>query len=344
MGKDAGVFLNWRFEPGAEIDLDEDDVRIRPNPKGSRPRTKKRPDTSALPLGMVLQVHLARYKILMDSGDEVVATLAKELRSDGCVVGDRVAVSGDISGAKDALARIVRVEPRTTALTRSSEETESVQTIVANATQLVIVVAAANPEPKPRLVDRYLVAAFDQGLRPILVITKSDLSDPREFIENFSGFDLKVVTVSKDQDDLSELEALLDGQVSVFAGHSGVGKTTLINRLSPGYQRATGDVNEVTGKGKHTSSSALALRFKNGWIIDTPGIRTFGLKGISSQTLLRGFADIAEVAGRCPRDCSHLADAPDCELDETTKSGDLSALRLDSYRRLAAEIGALEYS
>ena len=336
--------MNWIFEPGAEIDLDEDDVRVRPNPKGSRPRTKKRPDTSTLPTGMVLQVHLARYRILMDSGVEVLATLAKELRGEGCVVGDRVAVSGDTSGAKDALSRIVRIEPRTTALTRSSEESEGQQTIVANATQLVVVVAAANPEPKPRLVDRYLVAAFDQGLKPILVITKSDLSDPAEFIANFSGFDLKVVTVNKDQSDLSELEALLDNQVSVFAGHSGVGKTTLINRLSPGYQRATGEVNEVTGKGKHTSSSALALRFRNGWIIDTPGIRTFGLKGISSRSLLKGFADISEVSERCPRDCSHLAAAPDCELDEATKSGDLSALRLDSYRRLAEEIGALEYS
>ena len=230
MGKDAGVFLNWRFEPGAEIDLDEDDVRIRPNPKGSRPRTKKRPDTSALPLGMVLQVHLARYKILMDSGDEVVATLAKELRSDGCVVGDRVAVSGDTSGAKDALARIVRVEPRTTALTRSSEETESVQTIVANATQLVIVVAAANPEPKPRLVDRYLVAAVHAGLKPILIMTKCDLADPSDFIAGFEGFDLKVFKHSKHSPDLAELEALLAGHTTVFVGHSGVGKTSQIGR------------------------------------------------------------------------------------------------------------------
>ena len=344
MGKDAGVELNWRFEPGDEIDLDEDDVRIRPNPKGSRPRTKRRPDTSDLPIGMVLQVHLARYRVLMDSGVEVLATLAKELRSDGCVTGDRVAISGELSGTKDALARIVRIEPRATALTRSSEESEAQQTIVANADQLVVVVAAANPDPKPRLVDRYLVAAFDQGLAPILVVTKSDLADPASFLENFSGFDLKVITISKEQADLSDLEAALDGHVSVFVGHSGVGKTTLINRLSPGYQRATGEVNEVTGKGKHTSSSALALRFKTGWIIDTPGIRTFGLKGVSSNSLLKGFADIANLAQNCPRDCSHLADAPDCELDGYATSGELSALRLDSYRRLAQSLGSVEYS
>lgn len=336
--------MNWRFEPGEEIDLDEDDVRVRPNPKGSRPRTKKRPDTSNLPEGMVYQVHLARYKVLMDNGTEVVATLAKELRNEGCVVGDRIALSGDISGEKDALARIVRVNPRSTALTRSSEESEIQQTIVANADQLVIVVAAANPEPKPRLVDRYLVAAFDQGLEPILVITKSDLADPKEFLENFSGFGLKTVSLSRDQQEISDLETLLDNHKSVFVGHSGVGKTTLINRLSPGYQRATGEVNEVTGKGKHTSSSALALRFRSGWIIDTPGIRTFGLKGISSQSLLKGFADIASAAQDCPRDCSHLATAPDCALDDATKSGDLSAARLDSYRRLAQSLGTLEYS
>lgn len=326
--------MNWVFEPGEDIDLDEDDVKIRPNPKGSRPRTKRRPDTQDLPTGMVVQVHLARYKVLMRDGELVTATLAKELRSQGCVTGDEVALSGDVSGAKDALARIVRIEPRTTSLTRSSEESEVQQTIVANADQLVIVMAAANPEPRPRLVDRYLVAAFNAGLHPILVITKSDLADPAEFISNFEGFDLKIITLSKEQQDLSELESALAGHKSVFVGHSGVGKTTLINRLSPGYQRATGDVNEVTGKGKHTSSSALALRFRDGWIIDTPGIRTFGLKGIEPSNILKGFADIALAAEDCPRDCSHLAQAPDCSLDAKTKTGDLSALRLDSYRRL----------
>ena len=194
--------------------------------------------------------------------------------------------------------------------------------------------AAANPEPKPRLVDRYLVAAFNAGLHPILVLTKSDLADPSEFISNFEGFDLTIITMNKDQQDISELENVLDGHSSVFVGHSGVGKTTLINRLSPGYQRAVGEVNEVTGKGKHTSSSALALRYKSGWIIDTPGIRTFGLMGVEPKNLLRGFRDLAMAAEDCPRDCSHLADAPDCELDGKTQNGDLSALRLDSYRRL----------
>jgi ribosome biogenesis GTPase len=326
--------VNWVFEPGQDIDLDEDDVRVRPNPKGSRPRTKRRPDTQDLPVGMVLQVHLARYRVLLEDNTVVMATLAKELRGEGCVTGDRVALSGDITGKKDALARIVRIEPRVTALTRSSEESQSQQTIVANADQLVIVMAAANPEPRPRLVDRYLVAAFNAGLHPILVLTKSDLADPKDFTANFEGFNLKIITMNKDQEDISELEDVLDGHVSVFVGHSGVGKTTLINRLSPGYQRAVGDVNEVTGKGKHTSSSALALRFRDGWIIDTPGIRTFGLMGIEPKNLLKGFKDIALAAEDCPRDCSHLLDAPDCALDEKTRTGDLSALRLDSYRRL----------
>ena len=326
--------MNWVFEPGQDIDLDEDDVRVRPNPKGSRPRTKRRPDTQDLPVGMVLQVHLARYRVLLEDDTVVMATLAKELRGEGCVTGDRVALSGDITGKKDALARIVRIEPRVTALTRSSEESQSQQTIVANADQLVIVMAAANPEPRPRLVDRYLVAAFNAGLHPILVLTKSDLADPKDFTANFEGFNLKIITMNKDQEDISELEDVLDGHVSVFVGHSGVGKTTLINRLSPGYQRAVGDVNEVTGKGKHTSSSALALRFRDGWIIDTPGIRTFGLMGIEPKNLLKGFKDIALAAEDCPRDCSHLLDAPDCALDEKTRTGDLSALRLDSYRRL----------
>ena len=187
------------------MDLDEDDVRIRPNPKGSRPRTKRRPDFSKAPLGMVLEVHLARYRILTDEGTEITATLAKELRKDGCVICDRVRLDGDVTGASGALARIVGIEPRKNALSRSAEDGDSLeQTIVANADQLVIVMAAANPEPRSRLVDRYLVAAFHSGLKPILVMTKCDLADPKDFIDSFQGFDLEIIQTSENAPNCSQ--------------------------------------------------------------------------------------------------------------------------------------------
>jgi ribosome biogenesis GTPase len=335
--------MTWMFEPGPGMDLDEDDVRIRPNPKGSKPRTKRRPTHDDALMGMVLEVHLARYKVLTEDGREVLATLAKELRNKGCVTCDRVALAGEVSDQKGTLARIVRIEPRTTELTRSSDESDTGdQTIVANADQLAIVMAATNPEPKPRLVDRYLVAAMHSGLKPILIMTKCDLTDPTDFIEGFDGFDLKVIRHSQDKPELEDLEELLAGKTTVFVGHSGVGKTSLINLLAPDYVRATGEVNEVTGKGKHTSSSAKAIPVRDGWIVDTPGVRTFGLAGIDAIGLLKGFADLDSASAACPRDCSHLADSPDCELDVAVEAGKLSASRLDSFRRLVLAIGSID--
>jgi ribosome biogenesis GTPase len=202
--------------------------------------------------------------------------------------------------------------------------------------------AAANPEPKPRLVDRYLVAAYHAGLKPILVMTKCDLADPAEFLAEFSGFDLTIFKHSKSDPELESLQAELSGHTSVFVGHSGVGKTSLINLLAPEYERATGKVNDVTGKGKHTSSSAKAIPVSGGWIVDTPGVRTFGLRGIDANGLLKGFADLADAAKECPRDCSHLETAPDCELDVSVQTGKLSAQRLDSFRRLVASIGSVD--
>lgn len=323
--------------------LDEDDVRIRPNPRGSKPRTKRRPNFDDAPLGMVLEVHLARYRVLLEDGTEVIATLAKELRKEGAVTCDQVRLAGEISGEKGALARIVKIEPRTTALSRSNEESEAgEQTIVANADQLMIVMAAANPEPRSGLVDRYLVAAYHAGIAPILVMTKCDLTDPSDFISGFEGFDLRIVKTRSDKPNLEEIRQLLPGHTTVLVGHSGVGKTTLINAIAPNFQRATGEVNALTGKGKHTSSSAKAIPVKDGWIVDTPGIRTFGLSGIDAAGLLKGFADLDEAAKLCPRDCSHLASAPDCALDEQVAELRLAPKRLDSFRRLVDSIGSLD--
>lgn len=327
--------MSWLYEPAEAYGLDEDDVRVRPNPRGSRPRTKRRPNFDDAARGMVLEVHLRRYRVRLETGVEVLATLAKELRRDGAVVGDWVALTGEISGEAGSLARIVAVEPRKTLLRRSAQDGDELeQAIVANADQLVIVVAAANPEPRARLVDRYLVAAYQAGLEPILCITKCDLADGGEFAANFAGFDLKVIQTRTDEFDLSRLKELLTGHSSVFVGHSGVGKSTLVNALAPNSNLSTGRVNTVTGRGRHTSSSAVAIEIDGGWLIDTPGVRTFGLAGVTQAGLLAGFADLSEASEQCPRDCSHAAAAPDCALDDALARGEISEIRLDSFRRL----------
>jgi len=342
--------LSWLYESDdGTHDLDESDVRIRPNPKGNKPRTKIRPEHKHALIGMVLGVDRGRYRVLLKDEQRMIdATLAKELRKQGPVVGDNVALAGDTSTTMGALARIVRIEPRTSLLRRSADDTDQVErVIVANATQMMIVVAIANPEPRTRLIDRYLAAAFDAGLRPILCITKVDLENPDAFISHFAGLDIPVILNRSDAPSLPALHSVLDGETTVVVGHSGVGKSTMVNALVPGAMRATGVVNDVTGRGRHTSTSVRAIALpenaghRGGWIIDTPGVRSFGLGHVSFDNVLKSFEDLYRVIQECPRDCSHLTSAPDCALDEAVAGGTLGqhgAARVDSLRRLMTSL------
>ncbi|UOE44547.1 ribosome small subunit-dependent GTPase A [Agromyces larvae] len=327
---------------------DEADVRVRPNPRGSRPRTKVRPEHADAVTGTVLGVDRGRYSVLLDDGldteREVTAARARELRRKSVVTGDHVDLVGDVSGEPGTLARIVRIGERSTLLRRSADDTDEVErVIVANADQMLIVIAAADPEPRTRLVDRYLVAAYDAGIEPLVCITKTDLADPGTFLENFAGLDLPVFRSAPDHIPLDEITAALVGHRTVFVGHSGVGKSTLVNALVPGADRATGDVNAVTGRGRHTSSSTVSLRVESpdghGWVIDTPGVRSFGLGHVKPDSILAAFSDLAVVAERCPRGCTHLPDAPDCAIVEAVEAGELGPTgraRLDSLQRLLA--------
>lgn len=329
-----------------EPEFDEADVRVRPNPKANRPRTKRRPAHSDARVARVLGVDRGRYTVLVDEdlpGERtVLAARARELRKTPIVTGDRARVVGDASGEEGTLARIVGIEERTSLLRRSADDTDQVErVVVANADQMLVVVAAADPEPRPRLVDRYLVAALDAGIRPLLVVTKTDLADPAAFLSHFDGLDLEVFTSGREEMPLDRIGGALVGHSTVFVGHSGVGKSTLVNALVPDARRATGHVNVVTGRGRHTSSSTVSLRYRgedgNGWVIDTPGVRSFGLGHVDPANILRAFTDLAEVAEECPRGCTHLPDAPDCAIVEAVEEGRLGPggpARLDSLQRL----------
>ncbi len=344
----------------ARRSFDESDIRLRPSRRGTRPRTKDRPEHRNAEVGMVITVDRGRYTVLLpgDTPAEdhlVTAMRARELDRKSIVVGDDVRVVGDTRGGPDRLARVVGVQPRRSVLRRTADDTDPYErVIVANADQLVMVTALADPQPRPRMIDRCIVAAFEAGLTPILLLTKADLCDPEPFLKDYAPLNVPAFVTSQCRSSdgpaitgLDPVRQMLHGHRSVFVGHSGVGKSTLVNALVPGLQRTIGHVNQVTGRGRHTSTSALAVRLPTdlgptpSWVIDTPGVRSFGLAHVDLTDIVKAFPDLAAGVAQCPRGCSH-AEA-ECALDDWAESGQAGAAgpgRVASLRRLLAARGS----
>ena len=327
---------------GRYANFTEEDYRPRPNRKGKRRRTKELPSYDDAIGGMITSVDRGRYRTRLDTGVSVTGVRASHLRRTPLVPGDRVRLVGDTSGTEGTLARIVVLDDRKTILRRSADDNDdSERVIVANVDQMVIVTAAADPAPSEGLIDRAIAAAFNAEIEPILAVTKLDLAPIDALRERFADTGVPIVACGFDdsgQPKTDELAERLHDRISVLLGHSGVGKSTLMNALVPEADRATGHVNQVTGRGRHTSSSALALPLPDGgWIIDTPGVRSFGLAHVDVDTVIAAFADLAPATAHCPRGCEHQADSPGCALDTWVadgRAGQGGLARLDSLRRL----------
>jgi ribosome biogenesis GTPase len=294
---------------------------------------------------MVTTVDRGRWTCAPDGDatrEPVTAMRARELGRTPVVVGDRVGLVGDLSGAPDTLARIVRVEERATVLRRTADDTDPVErVVVANAEQLVIVTAVADPTPRTGFVDRCLVAAYAGGLAPLLCLTKADLADPAPFAAQYAELELPVlVTRRADERSVAALSDALVGRVSALVGHSGVGKSTLVNAIVPDADRRVGQVSGV-GKGRHTTVAALALPLlRGGWVVDTPGVRSFGLAHVTPDDVLAAFDDLAAAIEDCPRGCGHLGPPadPECALDERVADGRLRPGRLAALRRVLVAV------
>ncbi len=317
----------------------EEDIKFRPKRNKTRPRTKQTRVYKDLTLGIVITVDRGRFTVTLPEHDylNIYAIKARALGRKGVVVGDRVGLTEVNFERPTDLARIVEIQERKNVLKKSADDSQSAeQMLVTNATQIGIVTAIANPDPQLRFIDRAIVAAFDADATPILIITKKDLKDPAELIELYKDFEIPIITIDKDSD-LSELNLLLKNQTTVLIGASGVGKSSLVNRLSPKAMRSVGVVNELTGKGKHTSTSAIAILLSTDtWVIDTPGLRSFGLAHVHPETVLAAMSDLNDIAVNCPKSCTHQDSA--CELVKVAAENPKLQAKVNSLQRILSAI------
>ncbi|MEN8183395.1 MAG: ribosome small subunit-dependent GTPase A [Myxococcota bacterium] len=297
--------------------------------------------------GTVIWLGPGRARVLLDAGGELECLLCPEIavtqRSD-LAVGDRVAVS-----ETEEVARVEAVLARRTALSRldpgGGRPIERV--IAANVDAVVVVVATRTPPLRRRLVDRFLVAVERGGARPILCLAKIDLleSEPAldELLETLGPYRELGIPVlacsSVSGRGLPELRAALAGRTCVLVGQSGVGKSSLLNALDPRLGLETREISQSVGKGRHTTTASELLRLEGDIrVIDTPGIREFGLFDLTREELRWYFHEFDAPAQSCRfGDCSHVHE-PDCGVREAVAAGGVAEARYDSYQRLLASI------
>ncbi len=222
---------------------------------------------------------------------------------------------------------------------------------VAANVDLIVIVFAPLPEPHANLIDRYLVAAEHAGIRPLLLLNKADLIDEHNegalnallAVYRTLGYPLLEVSAHGGAG-MDELRAALDGHVSVFVGQSGVGKSSLVNSLLPGVDTRVGALSELTGKGTHTTTTARLFHFPGGGeLIDSPGIREFGLGHVSRDDVEAGFIEFAELLGHCRfRDCKHDRE-PGCALLKALEDGRIQPQRMNSYRHILSSLPDPDY-
>lgn len=301
--------------------------------------------------GTVRRVAGGVYEVQLETGEVVEASLRGRLKleqrtGDRVVVGDRVEV--ERQGEEDVTIEAVLDRHSELARRAPGQGARRAKVIVANVDQVVAVFAAADPEPRPRMLDRFLVLAAANGLDAVIVVNKADLvggeAVVRERFEPYeaAGYRL-LVTSTLDGTGLEALRDRLCGRVSVLTGPSGVGKSSLLNALEPGLGLRTAAVSQAHRKGRHTTVTAELIPLAcGGYVADTPGLRELGLWGVSAAELDRYFPEFEQFREECRfgGSCSHIHE-PGCAVREAVEQGDVPAERYESYRILFEELSEI---
>lgn len=251
--------------------------------------------------------------------------------SDLVAVGDRV----DVIDVGDNEGRIEFIHPRTSVLARLARKTrDTEQVLVANPDLALFLFSAHDPEPHPRMLDRFLVLAESRGLPAAIVVNKIELMRSDEapvFNEHRSIYPVLDLSVRKEIG-IDAVRELMTGKITVIAGPSGVGKSSLVNAVNPGFTQVISEISESTGKGKHTTTAAQLFQLAPGtFVADTPGIRALALQGVQPEDLPECFPEFRPFLENCRfNDCSHVHE-PDCAILAAVQRGDIGPSRYSSY-------------
>jgi len=292
--------------------------------------------------GVVTAVFGPLVRVQLDE-DALILPFRRRLKWHGdpedtrLVVGDRVIVEGK---APDLV--VAEVEARQTTLTRRSPGERRSKVIAANVDQAVVVLAAASPEPNPRLLDRLLVACHHAGISPLVCINKIDQGTAafEPWIGDYQDAGYLVCLVSaRTARGMGNVKRAVAARTTLFCGPSGVGKSAILNAVHAGYRLREGSISEATGKGRHTTTTAQLLPLPGGgFVVDTPGVKEFGFWDLHPAELAGCFPEIAALAPSCQfRECLHEGE-PGCAVRGRAEVGQLSSRRYTSYLKLLHEL------